>query len=70
MNLDEFDKKAYEWGRIIENVLIEITRLKDAKGMAFMTNTTPMVIACESLISEARVAIKRSELSLKLEDDT
>jgi hypothetical protein len=68
MNLDEFEKKAYKWSRTVEDILIEIAQMKDAKGLMFVVDATQVVKSFDLLMDDARGVIKRSEL--KLEDDT
>ncbi len=66
MNLEEFDKKAYELGRQIEEILIELSRLRDAKELMFVVDVMPVIKSFDTLISQARTAIKVSEISLKI----
>jgi len=69
MTIEEFEIKAQEWNKSIEEILIEITLLKDAKGLSFHTDLLPCIEVFSNGINKARTAIKASEISIKVESN-
>lgn len=61
MDIKEFESKAREWEKSVEDVLIEITNIKDAKDLRFPSDCMPTIKAFNNMLIEARNAIKASE---------
>lgn len=67
MDSKAFEAKAREWEKSVEDILIEITNIKDAKGCLFPSDYMPTIKSFSEMLSEVRNAIKASE-SLAAED--
>ncbi len=61
MNSEEFEVKAREWEKSVEDVLIEITNIRDAKDLRFPSDCMPTIKAFNDMLVETRKAIKASE---------
>jgi hypothetical protein len=68
MRIGEFEEKTKEWSKQIDDVLVEIIGLKDAKDMRFTVDHAPVAEAFAKLIYQTRVTLMTSERSLRMED--